>query len=81
MPRSARSEADIDAIDGDAEYQMDVSRDGGRTWEAVNATQCGGAAQAAIDNAAVHGRNYVRNGPVVIVNGGHGTLWRHCPTR
>lgn len=85
--------ADIDTVNADplvseittgADYQADISRDGGRTWEAdpmVPATVCGGHVQIEVSGALFAGAAVTAIGPVRTLVNDDGTLTRWTPTR
>lgn len=81
---AAWSDPHVTSIDGDADYQADISRDGGRTWGAdahVTDTVCGGHVQIEVVDALFGGAEITANGPVRTLANDDGTLTRWTPTR
>ncbi|MFJ4847520.1 hypothetical protein [Streptomyces sp. NPDC088733] len=65
-------------LDENKKYDTDISRDGGRTWEAGPSGSCSGAVEAAAAWADQHGHGVRANGKVVVTSDGH-SLCRWTP--
>ena len=77
---SAWNDKRVNSIDPNADYDADVSHDGGRTWEISNrGTNCGEMVQIEMVGEIKAGRSFNQNGPVVTIAEDEGKHTRWTP--
>lgn len=70
----------VAAINPDADYDADISHDGGRTWEvSQRGTNCGEMVQIEMVSEIEAGRAFDQHGPVVVITRRGGALTRWTP--